>query len=79
MKVFCNQAACKFNTNEECRTSSISVDEGSCSTFLAEIPDGHHGPSSKIFWGHLSIDASAEKVEGTRARRVYQDPELRQN
>lgn len=58
MKVFCNRDECKFNLNDECRTSSISMDGGECATFQQEgtVKEGHDGGLG--FWGHLAIDPS---------------------
>ncbi len=59
MKVFCNRTSCKFNLREECRTSSISLDNGECDTFQQEgtVREEY---DSLGFWGHLAVDPAPQ-------------------
>ena len=54
MKVFCRRSTCRFIIKGECRTSSISVGDGGCSTYQQESSTGRDG-DPVAFWGHLSI------------------------
>ncbi len=70
MKVFCNRNNCKFNLRDECRTSSISMDDGRCSTYQQEgtVRDGYDDGLG--FWGHLAIDPSpADPAAGPESNR----------
>jgi hypothetical protein len=52
MNVFCNNESCKFQLNQLCRTSAISVEQGKCTTFKP-VAAGQVKTKSSVFWGHL--------------------------
>ncbi|RJQ41871.1 MAG: hypothetical protein C4534_11245 [Gaiellales bacterium] len=52
MNVFCNRESCKFQLNQLCRTSAISVENGRCATY-EPLAAGRPKSGSAVFWGHL--------------------------
>lgn len=52
MNVFCNRETCRFQLNQQCRTSAISIEQGECTTFAA-LAEGQVKADSVVSWGHL--------------------------
>jgi hypothetical protein len=61
MNVFCNREACKFQLNQLCRTSAISIEQGECSTFTP-VDAGQAKTESSVFWGHLEASPLPEEL-----------------
>ncbi|MHB0915335.1 MAG: hypothetical protein ACYC5A_01655 [Thermoleophilia bacterium] len=60
MNVFCNRENCKFQLNQLCRTSAISIEQGECTTFvLADA--GQSKTDTAVSWGHLEINPSPDE------------------
>lgn len=64
MNVFCNNESCKFQLNQMCRTSAISVEQGECTTY-APVGDGSAKAESAVFWGHLEATPTPEEHQGS--------------
>lgn len=65
MNVFCNRDDCKFQLNQLCRTSAISIEQGECTTF-ALAAEGQSNADSAVFWGHLEIKSAPDDESGQK-------------
>ena len=62
MNVFCNRESCRFQLNQQCRTSAISVERGRCTTYAA-LDAGQAKDGNPVFWGHLEATPNEENQE----------------
>jgi hypothetical protein len=64
MNVFCNRDTCKFQLNQHCRTSAISINQGECTTYTPAEADERVSDKA-LFWGHLQATPEHRDGDGT--------------
>lgn len=62
VNVFCNREECKFQLNQLCRTSAISIERCRCVTF-EPLPAGRPKTENAVFWGHLEATPADDKLK----------------